>query len=105
MYCIKYVVLDLVIYHMSVTLTAKVEIVRLSWWALQRLKTGILKSFELRMAQHSGYPFDSHWPIGTLVLGFFKLYHLVMTNIAMENHNFSQVNHLFLWAIFHGYVK
>jgi hypothetical protein len=23
----------------------------------------------------------------------------------MENHHFEQVNHLFLWAMFHGYVK
>ena len=28
------------------------------------------------------------------------IYHLVIFNIAMENHHFEQVNHLFLWAIY-----
>jgi hypothetical protein len=31
-------------------------------------------------------------------------YHLVMTNIAMENHHFYQVNR-YKWAISHGYVR
>ena len=35
-----------------------------------------------------------------------ETYTLQLFNIAMENHHFSvSVNHLFLWAIFHGYVK
>ena len=33
-------------------------------------------------------------------MAIFNSYHLVMTNIAMENHHFQKVNHLFLWAIY-----
>ena len=52
-------------YHMSLTLTAKVAIVRLLWWALQRLKTGILKSFELSIpvVLRIGRLLITNWPI------------------------------------------
>ena len=32
-------------------------------------------------------------------------YPVVMTNIAIENHHFLQVNHLFQWVIFHSHVS
>ena len=41
--------------------------------------------------------------VGVLPL-LYRIYHLVMTNIAMENHHFYQVNR-YKWAISHGYVR
>ena len=34
-----------------------------------------------------------------------KHYHLVMTNIAIENHHFEYRYTIYKWAIVHGYVK
>ena len=43
------------------------------------------------------------------ISGFYGIYHLVMTNIAMENPNhkwrFIAGKIIYKWAIFHGYVK
>jgi hypothetical protein len=50
-----------------------------------------------------------YWDLMGYLMGYngnLMGYTLWLFNIAMENHHFyEQVNHLFLWAISHGYVK